>query len=119
MSVQPDAAARALGAIALGDEPHWRPTRLMLAPEISARLDRDGLSVGRLTYFEDGSVEIDVVPTDGAELDPLHPFGRCTCGGGGGGDCDWCRSTCAGCGGEPHEGDCPAFEDLFPELGDS
>ena len=30
--------------------------------------------------------------------DPLHPDGRCTCGGGGGGSCEWCRSHCVDCG---------------------
>jgi len=28
--------------------------------------------------------------------DPLHPDGRCTCGGGG--SCEWCRSHCVDCG---------------------
>lgn len=42
---------------------------------------------------------------DAAELarahmlaEALHPDGHCTCGGGGGGSCEWCRSHCLFCG---------------------
>ncbi len=31
------------------------------------------------------------------EPDPLHPAGRCTCGNAG--ECAWCESLCAPCGG--------------------
>lgn len=37
--------------------------------------------------------------------DPLHPNGRCSCGGEG--QCAWCRSICQLCGYPPHAGECP------------
>lgn len=37
--------------------------------------------------------------------DPLHPRGRCTCGGEG--HCAWCELTCNDCGCPIHYGECP------------
>ena len=57
--------------------------------------------------------------TKPAEFDPLHPTGRCTCGGEG--DCEWCMSHCLYCGSStwPHD-ECEVadYEAMgYPETG--
>lgn len=43
----------------------------------------------------DGNPLVYVVGIDWAS-DPLHPTGRCSCGGEG--QCEWCRVPCTDCG---------------------
>ena len=79
-----------------------------LGPRLRALREQTGLRIGefaralrgslpQLSRIELGEWQPDPPPSPGqvkldAKVDAmLHPAGRCTCGGGGGGDCEWCK----------------------------
>lgn len=85
----------------------------MIASDVAATLGERGLCVGSIEHYADGTSRITFVPAEPGP-DPLHPFGRCGCGGEG--RCVWCLSTCDDCGGYRHAGECPPFESLVEML---
>lgn len=79
-----------------------------LGPRLRVLREQTGLRIGefaralrgslpQLSRIELGEWQPDPPPSPGqvkldAKVDAmLHPAGRCTCGGGGGGDCEWCK----------------------------